>query len=302
MIALLLTACASLSTGTQVNDEPWSSPSTADTADTADTGAGGTDSPPVQDSGPPVDPLDEDDAEITGVTIPTAMTCGESADGIVTVRNTGSATWTSDAGYKLGAVGDEDLLLTGDVRVWLDSGDQVEPGREHAFVLPLQAPDDWAGTTTTDWQMVHEAVRWFGEETAVTVEITCDAPPAEEQLDLPDGSDVVDAVAAERPDLLAASCVEDGGNNDFLDLVVDRLRQSDTRWGYNWKRGNTGDLSQDVVDYHWGSDTREGSPNVYIIDMIVGHCGPNPEPGWMDQTQATADAGTIGRWTGNGRF
>ena len=39
-----------------------------------------------------------------------------------------------------------------------------------------------------------------------------------------------------------------------------------------------------------------------IIDMIVGHCGDDPQPGWLDQTQATEDAGAIGRWTGNGRF
>ena len=28
----------------------------------------------------------------------------------------------------------------------------------------------------------------------------------------------------------------------------------------------------------------------------------SPQPGWLDQTQATLDAGTIGKWTGRGRF
>ncbi len=43
---------------------------------------------------------------IVDVTVPAAMTCGETADGIVTVRNVGTATWTRDAGYKLGALDD----------------------------------------------------------------------------------------------------------------------------------------------------------------------------------------------------
>ncbi len=189
------------------------------------------------------------------------------------------------------------------MRVWLDEADAVGPGQEHSFVLPLVAPEDWSGATTTDWQMVHEGVRWFGEETAALIDVSCEAPEeGSAPLPLPDMGHVVDQAAADRPDLLAASCVEHGGNNDFLDLVVDRLRTTDDRWGYNWKRGNEGDLSQDVVDYHFGWGSREGSEEVYIIDMIVGHCGDSPSPGWQDVTQATADAGTIGRWTGNGRF
>ena len=114
---------------------------------------------------------------------------------------------------------------------------------------------------------------------------------------LPDESDVVDALAAERPDSLAASCIEEGGNNDFLFELVRRLRERDPRWGLNWKRGEVGSLSQDVVDYFWAEGEPEGRQEVYIIDVIVGHCGPDPEPGWLDQTEATRQAGTIGVWT-----
>lgn len=113
----------------------------------------------------------------------------------------------------------------------------------------------------------------------------------------PDGWPVVEQVAAERPDLLAASCVDTGGNNEFLYEVVRRLRQQDDRWGLNWKRGVVGDLSQDVVDYHYGDGVSEESTDVYIIDIIVGHCGDTPEAGWIDVTQATLDADTVGMWT-----
>jgi hypothetical protein len=124
-------------------------------------------------------------------------------------------------------------------------------------------------------------------------------PP--EPLPLPDESATVNALASERPDLLAASCLETGGNNDFLFELVRRLRAIDDRWGLNWKRGVVGDMSQDVVDYHFGHGEREGSTDVYIIDVIAGHCGDSPGPTWIDQTEATRKGGTIGMWTLAGR-
>lgn len=116
----------------------------------------------------------------------------------------------------------------------------------------------------------------------------------------PDGSAVVNAVAAEHPEWLTASCVEQGGNNEFLFEVVRRLRMQDDRWGLNWKRGVVGDMSQDVVDYHYGEGVSEESTDVYIIDIIGGHCPEDatpPQPAWIDVTQATLDGGTVGMWT-----
>jgi hypothetical protein len=113
----------------------------------------------------------------------------------------------------------------------------------------------------------------------------------------PDEYDVVEQVAMEHPDWLLASCIDTGGNNEFLFEVVRRLRMIDQRWGLNWKRGMIGDLSQDVVDYHWGEGEPEESTDVFIIDIIVGHCGDTPQAGWIDVTQATLDAGTVGMWT-----
>lgn len=125
-------------------------------------------------------------------------------------------------------------------------------------------------------------------------------PPA--TVPLPDARGVVNALAAERPDLLAASCVADGGHNEFLFELVRRLRVIDPRWGLNWKRGNVGDMSQDVVDYYFGAgDPFESSTDVYIIDVIGGHCGPSPSPAFTDVTEATREGGTIGRWTLAGR-
>ncbi|HUE87157.1 MAG TPA: hypothetical protein VMO26_13865 [Vicinamibacterales bacterium] len=127
-------------------------------------------------------------------------------------------------------------------------------------------------------------------------------PPPGQRLPLPHMAHVVQQVAAARPDLLRNSCQEHGGSWGFMDVLVDTLRTYDTRWGYNWKRGNVGDPSHDVVDYHWGAGPSEGSTQVYIIDVITGHCGSNPGAGWGDVTDVTYSNGGVGRWTGRGRF
>jgi hypothetical protein len=119
-------------------------------------------------------------------------------------------------------------------------------------------------------------------------------PPPGTILPLPGyGPTVVGQMAAAFPGALANSC----GNNEWLLRLVYQLRQIDTRWGLNWKRGNVGDLSQDVVTYHFGAGPDENSTDVYIIDVIFGHCGGRPGPNWGDVTAETRHQGTIGRWT-----
>lgn len=122
-------------------------------------------------------------------------------------------------------------------------------------------------------------------------------PPPGQRLPLPNMSAVVDAVARAYPGELRNSCVEHGGNNAWLFRLVQALRQDDTRWGLNWKRGVRNDLSQDIVAYNFAAGPDEDTTNVYIIDVIGGHCGGNPEGAWIDNTEATRRAGTIGRWT-----
>ncbi|MBA3269000.1 MAG: hypothetical protein H0T71_00700 [Acidobacteria bacterium] len=107
---------------------------------------------------------------------------------------------------------------------------------------------------------------------------------------------VRDIASAYHGDLFN-SCVEHGGNNAFLFRVVQALRQRDSRWGLNWKRGNRGDLSQDIVTYNFGSGPDEDTTNVYITDMIGGHCGSSPTWNWEDVTVKTREGGGIGRWT-----
>ena len=117
------------------------------------------------------------------------------------------------------------------------------------------------------------------------------------QLPLPNQAALVEQIAQENPGALANSCIEEGGSWLFMDLVVVALRATDTRWGYNCKRGNRNDPSIDVVAYFHGIGDGQQSTQVYLIDVINAVCpGGNQAPDWIDQTQATADEGSIGRF------
>ncbi len=122
----------------------------------------------------PVDPPPEEDAaEVLGADLPVQGQCGEQITATVTMLNRGTATWTREQGYKLGAVDDTDPLYSGGTRVWLPEDVAVEPGQLWTFHIELDMPSQ-EGTYSTDWQMVHEQVRWFGEQVSSQVEVVCD--------------------------------------------------------------------------------------------------------------------------------
>lgn len=119
-------------------------------------------------------------------------------------------------------------------------------------------------------------------------------PPAGQRLPLPNRQAVTEEVGRQYAGEIRNSCRDTGGNNDWLFRLVQRLRQEDTRWGLNWKRGRIGDPSQDVVTYNWGSQTDENTREIYVIDVIGGHCGPSPGPTWINQTGV---GGADAAWT-----
>jgi hypothetical protein len=94
-------------------------------------------------------------------------------------------------------------------------------------------------------------------------------------------------------------------NNPWQDRVIDALRQTDSRWGYNGKPTRTAAqnggvpvvAAGDEAAYHWGPGPDQGSFDVHLVDMLIGHCGPNPSIGWRVFTGEEP-----GFWTGAGRF
>lgn len=97
---------------------------------------------------------------------------------------------------------------------------------------------------------------------------------------------VVEQAASQYRGDLLNSC----GNNTFMYRVLRALRAIDSRWGLNYKRGWTGDLSHDIVSYNPTDRPDNGESMVYLFDIISGHCGNNPGPNWQDVTDETWSA------------
>ena len=114
-----------------------------------------------------------DNAQVVAADLPAAMSCGSTYAASVTMRNTGTTTWTNPDGngYKLGTVDDSDPFfpLT---RVYLPADVAVAPGQSFRFTMTLTAPSV-PGTYVTDWRMVREFVYWFGQVAARSVSVTC---------------------------------------------------------------------------------------------------------------------------------
>lgn len=135
---------------------------------------------------------------------------------------------------------------------------------------------------------------------------TADPPPGF-RLPLPDVRAFVQQSANARPDLIAQSCPNGlkYQNNPWLDYMVDSLRTLDTRWGYNGKptrsAADNGGFpviaAGDEVAYHYGAGPDQNSPDVYLIDLLEGHCGASPRLTYREFTGEEP-----GFWTGAGRF
>lgn len=112
------------------------------------------------------------DSVTVAVDLPDRMVAGESYDAAVTVRNTGSSTWTFGTNDRLGAGASNSFAwsnLNGgysnaltDQRVFLESGASVAPQSTHTFRFTVTAPAI-AGTYTFASFMVRDGVAAMGE-------------------------------------------------------------------------------------------------------------------------------------------
>jgi hypothetical protein len=138
-----------------------------------------------------------------------------------------------------------------------------------------------------------------------TVRVADPAPGT--SLGMPDVSALIARIHAENPGLVNQSCPTGRKyeNNPWQDRIVDRLRQYDTRFGYNAKptRGpadNNGFpviAAGDEISFFAGGGNGEGSPNVYTFDVLFDHCGTNPQ---QNVFRDIAPEPSI--WTSAGRF
>ena len=94
-------------------------------------------------------------------------------------------------------------------------------------------------------------------------------------------------------------------NNPWQDRVIDAFRQVDSRWGYNGKPTKNASenggvpvtAAGDEAAYHYSGGVSQGSPEVHLVDMLIGHCGDAPSLTWRVFTGEEP-----GFWSGVGRF
>ncbi len=101
-----------------------------------------------------------DSAAFVSQAMPSLMATGATARASITLRNTGTNTWSEAARYRLGSVTPGDNRIWGLNRVYLPAS--VAPGGTVTFSFPIKAPVT-PGAYDCQWQMVREGVSHFGE-------------------------------------------------------------------------------------------------------------------------------------------
>jgi len=111
------------------------------------------------------------DAGFVSQDVPNPMCIGQTYPVRVTMKNTGSSTWTAAANYRLGSQNPQDNTIWGIGRVDLLPVDAIAPMQNKDFVFSVSAPS-YPGNYNFQWRMLREGVEWFGQTTpniAVTV-------------------------------------------------------------------------------------------------------------------------------------
>ncbi len=105
--------------------------------------------------------------------VPATMSGGQNYSVSVTMRNTGTSTWTAANSYRLGSQNAQDNTTWGLSRV--NPPSSVAPGAEVVFNFTVTAPTV-PGTYNFQWRMVRDSVEWFGEYSPNFL-VTVPAPP-----------------------------------------------------------------------------------------------------------------------------
>jgi hypothetical protein len=170
-------------------------------------------------SGPPVNNA----AFVSQLPLPATVIAGQSYNTSVTMRNTGTTTWTTGDGYKLGSQNPQDNTTWGMGRVPLPG--VVAPGQTTTFYFTVAAPAR-AGTYNFQWRMLREGYEWFGGLTSnVVVQVEPPAPQYEGYLDGADCMTIVGwAWDKNRPNTPVSVDIYDGSTR-LATIVADIFRQ-----------------------------------------------------------------------------
>jgi len=100
-------------------------------------------------------------ASCGAINVPATVTAGQPFAASVTMNNTGTKPWATDATpHRLGSANPQDNLIWGTGRVSLPFS-PINPGSAVTFFFNPTAPST-PGTYSFDWRMVEDGVEWFG--------------------------------------------------------------------------------------------------------------------------------------------
>lgn len=108
-------------------------------------------------------------AQCVSVSAPTSVVAGSTFAGTITMRNTGTKPWTAaftppnGQGHKLGSSNPRSNAVWGSnsVRMTIPNGTTINQNQTYAFNTTFTAPSV-AGTYPFSFEMLEEAVQWFG--------------------------------------------------------------------------------------------------------------------------------------------
>lgn len=106
------------------------------------------------------------------------------------------------------------------------------------------------------------------------------------KLPLPNAYAIVQSVKAFVPLTDPTACADEypATGWQWMDRVMVALRETDTRWGYNWRRRIVGSMSTDVINYHYSAGPDEGSFEVYTVKILRCQAPLPPIDMWLDIT------------------
>lgn len=154
----------------------------SDLATTTATVNAGPTPTPTPNASPTPTPQQANDATFVSQSVQSTMTAGSRYSVAVTMRNTGSTTWSAAHLYRLGSQSPQDNSVWGRARVFLPT--TVAPGAEVTFNFSVLAPQ--SGGFDTDgpppvpfqWRMVQDGIGYFGALTqSQSITITSNYQP-----------------------------------------------------------------------------------------------------------------------------
>ncbi len=121
-----------------------------------------------------------DDAQFLSQSVPTELNVGETIPVSITLKNTGSTSWTHSSSYGLSSQNPKDnVIWTGRTRIGLAVGESIAPGQSKTFTFDATAPTT-PGNYNFQWRMAHGS-EFFGDFTfnvVIAVKLDADVQPS----------------------------------------------------------------------------------------------------------------------------